>query len=40
MPQKKKTQTKKTTSKSIPGSGMAKKAGKAIEARRRMLKSI
>lgn len=31
---------KKTTSKDVPGNGMAKKAAKAIEKRKKLLKSI
>lgn len=39
-PAKKKTNKNKTTSKSLPGSGMAKKAGKAIEERQRKRKEM
>lgn len=43
MPQaktKKKKVVKKTTSKDVPGSGLASKAAKAIEARKKMLRDI
>ena len=35
-----KKKKKKTTSKSVPGKGLARKAGKAIENRKKMLNSI
>lgn len=41
MPSKSKvSKRKKTTSKDLPGSGLLKKAGKAIESRKKMLKNI
>lgn len=40
MADKKITKKKKTTSKDVPGKGLAKKAAKAIEKRKKLLKSI
>ena len=40
MATKKKKPVKKTTSKDVPGKGLAKKAATAIEKRKKMLKSI
>lgn len=37
---KTKKKVKKTTSKDVPGKGLAKKAAKSLEARRKLLKSI
>ena len=39
-PVKKKKPVKRTTSKDAPGSGLVKRAAKAIEKRRRLLKKI
>lgn len=39
-PTKKKETKKKVTSKDVPGNGLAKKAAKAVEKRRNLLKSI